>query len=95
MKTQKLLAQLLARPTNNTQVAFGLIAGLAVGAALAVLFAPERGLKADLLSTAKDQEKDAINEQPQINKPQTGLKKPKSDIRELVHAAHAATSSPA
>ncbi|RZM07910.1 MAG: YtxH domain-containing protein, partial [Pedobacter sp.] len=44
MKYEKLVANIFARNSNsNTQVAIGLIAGLAVGAVLGILFAPESG----------------------------------------------------
>ncbi len=109
MKFKKLAASILAQKNNNTQVAVAVIAGLAVGAALAVLLAPERGEDVregiagkakGLRSTLRDEfaalikkitgeqevEEETANEVPHY-KP-TIVKKPKSDIRELIHEAH-------
>lgn len=105
------------RSDNKTQLAFSLIAGLAAGAAMAILFAPKSGkdvrkqiadsvlglgqgakdIYASLKNringksverdesikngTAQDQVNDYINH--------AVGKKPKSDIKELVHEAHA------
>ncbi|MGY4385001.1 gas vesicle protein [Pedobacter sp. UYP24] len=109
MKFRKLAASILAQKNNNTEVAVALIAGLAVGAALGVLLAPERGedvregiagkakglratLRDEFLSLKnkflgiEEVEEEIAHEVPHYN--QTNHKKPKSDIRELIHEAH-------
>lgn len=111
MKYKKLIANIFAqRDNNNAQVAVALVAGLAVGAALAILFAPESGsdvregisdrtkglrenfkdgyasLRGKLFGETEEEEEQAAPEVPHYN--HTAPKRPKSDIRELIHEAH-------
>ncbi|MES2830045.1 MAG: YtxH domain-containing protein [Bacteroidota bacterium] len=110
MKYKKLIANIFAqRDNNNAQVAVAVIAGLAVGAALAILFAPESGtdvregisdrtkglrenfkdgyasLRGKLFGEVEEEEQ-VENEVPHYNRP--APKKPKSDIKDLIHEAH-------
>ena len=60
MKYRKLIAQCLAyRSNNNAQVAVAVIAGLAAGAVISVLFAPAQG--ADTRKLISDKAKDLGN----------------------------------
>lgn len=43
MKYRKLVENLLPRSSNNSQVAIALVAGMAAGAVLSILFAPDKG----------------------------------------------------
>ena len=110
MKYEKLLANIFAQNTkNNAQVGLALVAGLAIGAALGILFAPESGATArsgisdkaknlgedakDLYSSLKSRiTGEAESNEPLANEdqhlPGTAVKKPKSDIKELIHEAH-------
>ena len=110
MKYKKLIANIFAqRDNNNAQVAVALVAGLAVGAALAILFAPESGshvregisdrtkglrenfkdgyasLRGKLFGETEEEEQVAP-EVPHYNR--TAPKRPKSDIKDLIHEAH-------
>ncbi|WP_129715240.1 YtxH domain-containing protein [Pedobacter sp. SYP-B3415] len=113
MKYRKLFAKAFERNSgNDAAVATALVAGLAVGAVLAVLFAPDSGRNTrrkigeqggsltdaikDLTNSLKtkitgaaEQAEEAVsnNEVPHYTK-QT-QKKPKSDIKEIIHEAHA------
>ncbi|MHA4895331.1 YtxH domain-containing protein [Pedobacter sp. PWIIR3] len=108
MKFKKLAASIIAHKNNNGEVAVAVIAGLAIGAALAVLLAPERGedfregiagkargfgsnLRDELASLKKrisgeEVEEETVEEIPHYQ--QTTVKKPKSDIKDLIHEAH-------
>jgi gas vesicle protein len=111
MKYRKLMANIFAQnDRNNAQVGFALVAGLAIGAALAVLFAPESGtntrrtisdkaknlggdakdvyasLRSRITGESTESETATENEQ---SASQPKVKKPKSDIKELIHEAHA------
>ena len=110
MKYKKLVANIFAQNAkNNAQVGFALVAGLAVGAALAILFAPESGtdtrrgisnrarnlgedakdlygsLRSRLVGSSDAPEADDREVQPVSR---SNVKKPKSDIKELIHEAH-------
>ncbi len=93
MKYEKLMANIFAHNTkNNTTVAIAVIAGLAVGAALGVLFAPESG--ADVRKnvrnriTGSDPSEQSLPEQQEQPLTHATVKRPKSDIKELIHEAH-------
>ncbi len=95
MKTGKLIKAVLQSGSSETATAvFALIGGLAVGAALGVLFAPESGKTArkkiidaikGLTGLAEPVQAEAV--QPEIKRPG---RKPKSDIKQLIHEAHMA-----
>lgn len=86
MKYKDIIADILAqRSANNGKVAIAVIAGLAIGAAIGVLFAPEKGENlrkgiCDKANTAEEEEPAYIHH--------AAPKKPKSDIKELIHDAH-------
>ncbi|TCD04019.1 YtxH domain-containing protein [Pedobacter psychroterrae] len=87
------MANIFAHNTkNNTTVAFAVIAGLAVGAVLGVLFAPESG--ADVRKnvrnriTGSDPSEQSFAEQREQPLTHAPAKRPKSDIKELIHEAH-------
>jgi len=111
MKYKNLLADAFAHQSNrDINVTIGLIAGIAVGAALAVLFTPISGkdlrkgiaekaeewsdesfnfyasLKEKLTDKNRETEKEQDNEEQSLA--QNTQKKPKSDIKELLHQAH-------
>lgn len=110
MKYEKLMANIFAQNTkNNSQAGFALVAGLAIGAVLGVLFTPKSGSDVrkgfgnkakDVGGSAKDLYtslrnkltgeyetiEDNITEEQ--NSPRPAVKKPKSDIKELIHEAH-------
>lgn len=113
MKFKNLLAKSFAQRSNqNANVTIALIAGLAVGAVLAVLFAPESGgdVRRGIADKAKgfgdglkdtygslknrlrgegereDAENESESELPYVA--HAAAKKPKSDIKELIHEAH-------
>ncbi|RZM25782.1 MAG: YtxH domain-containing protein [Pedobacter sp.] len=109
MNYEKLMASVLARNTsNNSKVSIALIAGLAVGAALGVLFAPKSG--ASVRKSIGDQAnllgdgacnlytslRDRISgeHEPEVSTSEDEHiahavgKKPKSDIKGLIHEAH-------
>lgn len=94
MRYKNILADAFAQKSNqNTNVAIGLIAGIAVGAALAVLFAPFSGKhlrKTIAENLLNDGQPNETGEEQEPQPVTTGKqKKPKSDIKELVHQAHA------
>ena len=100
-----------ANSNHNAMIGVALIGGLAVGAALAVLFAPKKGkdlrsgisgaglkfsgtltelmdaLKAKFSGTEIPEE-DHDDLQTQHREHAAPVKKPKSDIKEILHAAH-------
>jgi len=93
MKYEKLMANIFARNSkNNTTVAIAVIAGLAVGAVLGVLFAPESG--ADVRKsvrnriTGSDHPEQSFAEHEEEPATHSTAKRPKSDIKELIHEAH-------
>jgi len=110
MKYEKIIANIFAQNSkNNAQVGFALVAGLAIGAALGVLFAPKSGAKVrkgisnkakglggdarDLYSSLRSRitgDTESSEPAPVENQhlPHTPAKKPKSDIKELIHEAH-------
>jgi len=93
MKYEKLMANIFARnSTNNTTVAIAVIAGLAVGAVLGVLFAPESGddVRKSLRNriTGSDPSEQSLAEYEEQQLTPATVKKPKSDIKELIHEAH-------
>lgn len=102
---------LTAKADDSSMVAFALIGGLAVGAAVALLFAPKMGreLRADITHSGrkfggtlwelmdnlkekfgkgKDLEREIAHSQKLAEEVSPSLKKPKSDIKSLIHEAH-------
>jgi len=111
MKYKNLVADAFAQKSNrDINVAISLIAGIAVGAALAVLFTPISGkdLRKGIAEKAEELGDESLNfyaswkekvadknqetENEQDNEEQSlaqdTQKKPKSDIKELIHQAH-------
>lgn len=112
MKYKDLLANAFAQKSNtNTTVAIGVIAGIAVGAAIAVLFSPVSGkdLRKGIAEKAEEiggdslsflallkeklSDHDRVAEIELDQEPQSFArvrqKKAKSDIKEIIHQAHA------
>lgn len=110
MKFRKILKNVLHEDTGaSTKVAAAVIAGLAVGAAVAILLAPESGNETRKLigksgKKFTDQLKDVVSDLKQTffnveesdqvellaDHDQHPVKRPKSDIKELIHEAHRA-----
>ena len=93
MKYEKLMANIFAQNSQNRNlVSIAVITGLAVGAVLGVLFAPESGddvrksMRNRIMGSEPSEQSLAENEE-QRPIPST-TKKPKSDIKELIHEAH-------
>jgi gas vesicle protein len=102
MKIEKLFKSALSHKSLNVgPVAFAVVAGLAVGAVLGVLFAPEDGgeLRKKIADGAKklvgiqEEEVEEMVEQPEVHEPVA--KKPKSDIKSLIREAHVSSASAA
>ncbi|SMC46804.1 YtxH domain-containing protein [Pedobacter africanus] len=99
MKTKKIIESLLTpRSSDKTKAITLLIGGLAVGAAIGVLFATEKGklMRQKICDTVNNlfdhQETDDCAEPVSNQKDQNAGKKPKSDIKSIIHNAHAATA---
>lgn len=99
MKNEKLIKSIFApRSVGATAEIIGLVAGLAAGVVLGVLFAPGSGksVRSRILSAAKGligQTEEGPETVPENETPvQENKKKPKSDIKELVHKAHVAAT---
>ncbi len=95
MKTEKLIQSLLhPGSSGRTNGIIALVAGLAAGAVLGVLFAPESGTSArEKLSDAAKKlfGGNAEESEESFEKPiaqNTISKKPKSDIKSIIHEAH-------
>jgi gas vesicle protein len=94
MKNEKLIRAIFASGSSNrTEAIIALAGGLAAGAIIGVLFAPSSGKAAR--STIVDRFKSLIGieeeqEQEVATAPQRRVmaKKPKSDIKSLIHDAH-------
>jgi len=102
MKIEKLLKSALPqRSSGSGTTVFALITGLAVGAVLSILFAQESGkdVRKKLLDAGRklaglESQDDAENDDHQDNVPhEVVAKKPKSDIKSLIHEAHVSASS--
>ncbi len=95
MKNKKLIQALFTPGSGGrTPALIALAAGLAVGAAIGILFAPESGkqVRDKIRDTVKGlgkniQEEPEVVESPRVAR--AAPKKPKSDIKALVHDAHA------
>ena len=101
MKIENLLKSALPKKSSGSGPAvFALITGLAVGAILGVLFAQESGddVRKKLIDGAKKlagiQESDEQEEVQETEHHAPVAKKPKSDIKSLIHESHTASSSP-
>jgi len=111
MKLNKMIKNAISGgAVDNNKVAIAVVAGLAVGAALAVLFAPakgddirrsiddqRRGLGGKINDTFASLKRRILNEDevltqqmeaPKVAHHHTQAKKPKSDIKELIHETH-------
>lgn len=98
MKNDKLIKAFFApRSIGTTSQVVGLIAGLVTGVVLGVLFAPDSGesVRKRIIGAAKGlidfseaAEEELATESG--SQDQTHKKKPKSDIKALVHKAHVA-----
>lgn len=95
MKTRKLVYSLLSSGgSGRTAAIAALIGGLAAGAVLGVLFAPESGKAAreklfdSLSGLFGDQTEEQIAEPEHQAKPLQPVKRPKSDIGEIIQHAH-------
>ena len=93
MKNEKLIRALFTSGSRNTTESIvALVGGLAAGAVIGILFAPGSGkaVRGKIADNLKEliglaDEGSAVIEAPQI-KPIT--KKPKSDIKAIIHEAH-------
>lgn len=95
MKTEKFIKSLLSPASSGrTSGIIALVAGLAAGAVLGILFAPEGGKSArkKLRDTAGRlfAASEPGDQQPEEIHPHhpAGSKRPKSDIKRLIHEAH-------
>lgn len=100
MKTQKLIQSVFASGSaRRTDSIIALVAGLAAGAAIGILFAPEGGKEArgkicdavsGLLGIKTQEEKEEeLSAAQQQRAYAVQIKKPKSDIKSILHQAHA------
>jgi gas vesicle protein len=99
MKTKKIIESFLTpRSSGRTTAITVLIGGLAVGAVVGVLFATETGKAArkkisDAFSSLLDHQKtDESSEPISHSRDHYVGKRPKSDIKSILHDAHLATA---
>lgn len=114
MEFKKIIRAALKKESGaNTKVAVAIITGVAVGATLAVLFAPQSGRKVlktvghtgrkfsdhvnDLVAELKEKffntgDDAEVQGSEEIANELHAAKKPKSDIKELLHKAHQAAA---
>lgn len=95
MKTQKLIKSVFESGSGRTDGIIALVAGLAAGAVLSVLFAPESGKSArnkiydaaNRLFGRKADEKEEEVSTDNNSRHLAVVKKPKSDIKSIIHQA--------
>lgn len=93
MRNKKFLRDFFAQDSSNAPALVALLAGMAAGAALGILFAVEDGrqlrnricnwFRNDNPNRKEDQDRTLQNYRAHLNR-----KKPKSDIHNLIHQAH-------
>ena len=94
MNYKKLVADTFRiRSNNNSQIAAAVLIGVAVGAALSVLFAPKSGddIRSRIANRFRSQVDDLTEEEEYVEPDYVkhpAPKKPKSDIKDLIHEAH-------
>lgn len=81
------------KSNNNSQIAAAVLIGVAVGAALSVLFAPESGedVRSRIANRFRNQTDELLEEDEYVEPDYVthkAPKKPKSDIKDLIHEAH-------
>ena len=100
MKTKKIIESLLTPKSSDRTTALAiLMGGLAVGAAVGLLFATKKGKAirqkiCDTVGNLFDHQKGNESSEPVSHSRDhyTG-KRPKSDIKNIIHDAHAATAN--
>ncbi|RZK75907.1 MAG: YtxH domain-containing protein [Pedobacter sp.] len=95
MNYKKIIANTLcSRSSNNSQVIAAALIGVAVGAVFSVLFAPESGsdIRSRIANKIKGFDSAEADEPEEYTEPSyvthAAPKKPKSDIKDLIHEAH-------
>ncbi|TKC06217.1 YtxH domain-containing protein [Pedobacter frigoris] len=95
MKNRKLIEAFFRQKSDGIAPVVALITGLAVGAVLGVLFAPASGKDArDKICDAALRFRGSVSVEEEVVendlRPPVAHKKPKSDIKSIIHDAHVA-----